>query len=208
MLDAYAHGIFPWPGLRGGRWVTGWFSPDPRAILPLDGLHIPSRLKRKLRQGRFLFSWNEHFEEVLRGCATTGADRRMGTWLSPSLQRAITTLHHTGNAHAIAVHDVKNPQAICGGVYGIAVGGLFSAESMFHTVSDASKGAIVAMVHRLNSLGYTLLDIQQASSHMTGMGARNISRCEYLERVAGAVEITPQPFGKQPDPIPLSQFPA
>ena len=193
LLDAYRHGIFPWPWLEGDHWHVGWFSPDPRAILPLTELHIPARLHRKLKHGRFLFTWNHRFETVLSNCATASGRSEHGTWLSDTLQTAVLKLHRLGHAHSIEVYDAHDPSTVCGGAYGITTGGAtFSAESMFHTVSDASKAAVIALVKLLNRCGYRLLDVQQASPHIERLGGTEISRNDYLRLLSEANNIVPR----------------
>jgi leucyl/phenylalanyl-tRNA--protein transferase len=196
LLAAYRQGIFPWPDRIEGRWHTAWASPDPRAILPLEGLHVPRRLERKARGERFRCTWNQRFHDVVMACATVG-NRRGATWISPALQQAVAHLHLQGFAHSIEVWDTCDPQAEerpCGGLYGIAIGGLFAAESMFHVTSDASKLAILELVQRLRECGFVLLDVQQATPHLIRWGAIELSRREYLARLAHAMEVQPLPL--------------
>ncbi len=208
MTDAYRHGIFPWPyKTRRGQWEFGWFSPDPRALLPLDGLRLPTRLTRKLRAGRFGFTWDRHFGRILDGCATAGDRRTEGSWLAPRLQRALQKLHAAGLAHSLEVYDLRtDPPQLAGGVYGVASGAAFSAESMYHTVSDASKAAIAALVSLLVNRGFTMLDIQQPSPHMVNLGAVSVARSDYLEQLAHAVTLTPQAWGTCEFPITYNQL--
>ena len=135
LLDAYRHGIFPWP-----MWddePIAWWSPDPRAIIELDGLHVSRRLQRTLRSGKFRVTCDRDFDGVIRGCATAG-DRTGNTWLTPSMIAAYCRMHELGHAHSV---EVWQDDVLVGGTYGIAIGGLFAAESMFHRVRDASKVA-------------------------------------------------------------------
>ena len=182
LLDAYRHGIFPWP-----MWdddPIAWWSPDPRAIIELDGLHVSRRLQRTLRSGKFSVTCDRAFEDVIRSCATVG-DRTNNTWLTPSMIAAYIAMHELGHAHSVEVYYNGD---LVGGTYGIAVGGLFAAESMFHRVTDASKVAVACLVAHLRSRGFSLLDVQQWTPHTGRMGATEISRVEYLRRVASAVE--------------------
>ncbi len=185
LLDAYAHGIFPWP-IFDGTDVMVWWSPDPRAIFELDGLHVSRRLARTCRSGMFEVSCDRDFAGVIEGCATAD-DRRYNTWLSPPMIAAYTRLHELGHAHSI---EVWQDGALVGGTYGVAIGGLFAGESMFHRVSDASKVALVHLVNHLRSRGYQLFDIQQKTSHTASLGAIEIPRDEYLARLAAALEVS------------------
>ncbi len=140
LLDAYRNGIFPWPHREGDPML--WFSPDPRAVLPLDRLHVSRRLVRRLRCGAFTFTCDQAFAEVLSGCAS-GAHRHGGTWLLPEMIDAYVELHRQGHAHSI---ETWMNGELVGGVYGVAIGGLFAAESMFYRRRDASKAALARLV--------------------------------------------------------------
>ncbi len=180
LLDAYASGVFPW---YGDGLPICWWSPDPRAIIPLDGLHISRRLARTIRSGRFRTSTDEDFVGVLRGCA----DRpREGTWLIPEMVSAYTRLHELGVAHSV---EAWYEGRLAGGVYGVALGGLFAAESMFHRTTDAGKVALAELVQRLCDRGYTLLDVQLLNPHTERLGAVEISRNEYLARLQIALAL-------------------
>ncbi len=178
LLQAYRRGIFPWYDEYG---PVMWWSPDPRAIFELDGLHVSRRLRRTIRQGRFQLTVNQDFEGVMRGCA----DRSEGTWITEDMLVAYTALHRLGHAHSI---EVWHEEALAGGVYGVAIGGFFAAESMFTRVRDASKVALAFLMDRLRQRGFQLLDIQFLTGHTTGLGAIEIPRAEYLERLAQALE--------------------
>jgi leucyl/phenylalanyl-tRNA--protein transferase len=189
LVDAYAHGIFPWP-----MWEDepmAWWSPDPRAILPLDGFHISRRLRRTISNGKFTVSCDRDFAGVIRGCATAGGRGNGNTWLMPAMIEAYCHLHTLGHAHSVEMwHDGQ----LAGGTYGVAIGGLFAAESMFTRVRDASKVAVAHLVAHLRARGYRLLDIQQWTPHTGRMGAVEISRIEYLRRLAEATRL-PVTFG-------------
>ncbi len=188
LLDAYRHGIFPWPSDEEGP--LPWFSPDPRAILPLDGFRISRRLRRTLRSRKFEVTSDQTFEAVLAGCAK-GTGREGGTWITDEMQTAYAAMHRLEHTHCVETwHDGK----LAGGIYGIAIGGLFSAESMFYRVRDASKVALAHLVRHLNQRGYTMLDIQQWTPHTGRLGAIEITRDDYLSRVATAIEL-PVTFG-------------
>jgi leucyl/phenylalanyl-tRNA---protein transferase len=185
LLDAYGHGIFPWPLIDGVR-EPQWWSPDPRAIFELDQFHASRRLLQTLRGKRFTLSSDRDFAGVIRGCAATG-DRRGKTWLVPEMIEAYEHLHRLGHAHSV---EAWCNGKLAGGVYGVAVGGLFAAESMFHTERDASKVALFHLVRHLRKRGYQLLDIQQLTDHTASLGAMEIDRDEYLRRLADAIGLT------------------
>lgn len=195
LLDAYQHGIFPWP-ISDEHAPMIWCSPDPRAIIELDAFHVPRRLKRTCRSGRFTVTCDQDFAGVIRGCAT--APGRIGqTWLTRRMVRAYLRMFELGCAHSVeAWHEGK----LAGGIYGIAMGGLFSAESKFHQVRDASKVALVHLVSHLRARGYRLLDIQQLTPHTARLGAVEIPRLEYLGRLAQALA-QPVTFGDRLEPL-------
>jgi leucyl/phenylalanyl-tRNA--protein transferase len=177
LLAAYRRGVFPW--YEEGLPVC-WWSPDPRAVMPLGALHVSRRLARTIRSGRFAITVNRDFAGVIRGCA----DRAEGTWVTRDMIAAYERLHTMGHAHSV---EAWQGDSLAGGVYGVAVGGLFSAESMFRRVSDASKVALAALVERLGARGFTLLDVQMLTEHTARVGAIEIPRSEYLRRLQGAV---------------------
>jgi leucyl/phenylalanyl-tRNA--protein transferase len=177
LLQAYRGGIFPWYD-EGGP--ICWWSPDPRAIFELDGLHVTRRMQRTLRSGRFMVSVNRDFGGVIRGCA----DRMEGTWITPDMIRAYERLHRLGRAHSV---EVWQDGELAGGLYGVAIGGLFAAESMFTRRRDASKAALVFLVERLQQRGFQLLDIQMVTEHTARLGAIEIPRAEYLARLRRAL---------------------
>jgi leucyl/phenylalanyl-tRNA--protein transferase len=189
LLDAYSHGIFPWPVSDPDAPVP-WWSPDPRAIIELDAFHVPRRLGRTIRAGRFQVSYDRDFPAVVRGCAT-GPDRRGQTWLTPQMIAAYVRLAELGHAHSVEVWDRGR---LAGGVYGVAIAGLFAAESKFYRARDASKVALVYLVERLRARGYSLLDVQQFTPHIARFGACEIPRSLYLTRLAQALA-QPATFG-------------
>ena len=194
LLDAYRHGIFPWPF---NDEQLAWWSPDPRAIIEIDGLHISRRLARTLRGGQFQVSCDRAFADVIEGCATAQR-RRFATWLTPEMSAAYKQLHELGHAHSI---EVWRDGQLAGGTYGIAVGGLFAAESMFYRIRDASKIALVHLLGHLKARGYELLDIQQLTPHTESLGATEIPRRAFLARLAQALDrdVT---FGETLEPAP------
>ncbi len=190
LLDAYRHGIFPWPLLDDCPEVQ-WWSPDPCAIFELNGLHISRRLAATLRSGKFSVTSDRDFAGVIQGCATA-AGREGGTWLTPEMIAAYRQLHELGHARSVEVWQAGE---LAGGVYGVAIGGLFAGESMFYRRRDASKVALMHLVRHLNERGYTLFDIQQLTEHTASLGAIEIPRNDYLLRLASAIDL-PVTFGK------------
>ena len=168
-----------------------WWSPDPRAVIEFGRFHVPRRLPRTCRSGRFQVTFDRDFAGVIRGCATA-AGRVGETWLTPTMIDAYIRLHKLGYAHSVeAWHDGR----LAGGTYGLAIGGLFAAESMFYRVRDASKVALVHLVEHLRPRGYSLLDIQQLTPHTARFGAIEIPRKQYLRRLATALA-QPVRFGE------------
>jgi len=181
LLDAYKQGIFPWP--VGNNCPTLWWSPDPRAIIQMDDLYVSRRLRRTCLCGRFEVTCDRDFGGVIGGCASSG-DRESQTWLTPKMVEAYKRMFELGYAHSV---EVWHSGQLVGGVYGLAIGGLFSAESKYHIMRDASKVALVRLVSHLRARGYVLLDIQQLTPHAARFGAIEIPRNEYLMRLAEAL---------------------
>jgi leucyl/phenylalanyl-tRNA--protein transferase len=179
LVRAYALGWFPMGTGRRGR--IEWFSPDPRGILPLDTFHSPSRLKRVVRQARFEIRIDTAFEAVMRSCAA-----RDETWITEDILSSFVALHRLGHGHSV---ETWQDDVLVGGLYGVAIGGAFFGESMFHTATDASKVALVALVDRLRARGFGLLDTQWVTPHLVQFGAIEIPRAEYLERLAIALSL-------------------
>jgi leucyl/phenylalanyl-tRNA--protein transferase len=178
LLAAYRRGIFPWTDTP----IT-WWSPDPRGVIELDQLHVPRSFGRVLRSGRFRVTVNAAFPDVIRGCARS-APGREETWISPAFVAAYVQLHLAGHAHSV---ECWLGDELAGGIYGVATGGLFAGESMFHRVSEASKVALVALARRLHAQGYALFDIQMVTPVTSQFGAREIPREEYLRRLEAAL---------------------
>jgi leucyl/phenylalanyl-tRNA--protein transferase len=183
VLRAYAQGIFPWyedlPVL--------WFSPDPRGVLPLrpkPALHVPRRLERTLRQGLFRVTLDAAFDEVMQRCATVPRREQRGTWITRDLAATYRELHARGFAHSCeAWHGAR----LMGGVFGIAIGDAFFADSMFHTARDASKVALVSLVQHLAREGFALVDCQLPTAHLATLGFEAWPRARYLRELAKAV---------------------
>jgi leucyl/phenylalanyl-tRNA---protein transferase len=159
----------------------GWFSPDPRGVIPLETFRVPPRLARVVRRGRFQISIDRDFPRVMHECA---AHREEGTWISDEIIDAYAALHRLGLAHSV---ECWLEGKLAGGLYGVHLGGAFFGESMFHRVTDASKVALVALVDRLTRRGFRLLDIQWTTPHLEQFGAVSIPRREYLQRLRHAL---------------------
>jgi len=179
LLAAYRQGVFPWPA--DGVDLL-WWSPDPRAVLPPDGVHVSRSLARTLRRGGFRVTIDAAFDDVVAGCADRGNDDE--TWITPAIREAFARLHRLGWAHSV---EVWIDGALAGGLYGVAIGGLFAAESMFHRRTDASKVALVALAQHARAVGVELIDVQMPTPHLAAMGARTLARDAYLAALARAV---------------------
>ena len=185
MLDAYRRGIFPMPIRVEGRRHIAWLSPDPRGILEFGSLHVSRRLARRLRRGEFSLTVDRVFSEVIDACAAPRG-RDNDCWLTLSLQNAYVTLHKLGHAHSF---EVWQDGQLVGGLFGLAIGGLFAGESMFHRATDASKAALTFAVGYLAARGYKLFDVQWTNSHTRRLGATDISRADYLTRLQAALRL-------------------
>jgi len=184
LLAAYRAGIFPMPARRG---LVAWWSPNPRGIVPLHpgGLRVSRSLRKSCRH--FEIRINTAFTDVIDAC---GDRRRRGGWIDRDIKAAYTRLHRLGWAHSLESWDERG--RLAGGLYGVAIGGFFAGESMFHRQTDASKVALVALVGILREAGASLLDVQWATPHMGSLGAVEVSRGAYLELLAEAL-MHPQP---------------
>jgi leucyl/phenylalanyl-tRNA--protein transferase len=161
-----------------------WYSPDPRGIIPLDTFHAPKRLGRIIRQQRFEVRVDSDFAAVIRACADRTDEE--GSWIDAEILESYGALHAGGIAHSI---ETWQDGVLAGGLYGVALGGAFFGESMFHRVTDASKVALVALVERLRARGYRLLDTQWVTEHLTQFGAVEVSRRRYLRMLQEALRI-------------------
>ena len=179
ILSAYRRGLFPMH-LDHGR-TLAWWSPDPRGVLPLDGLRVTRSLRQSCR--RFEVRFDTAFEGVIDGCADPG---RTGRWINRHIRRAYLTLHELGWAHSVEAWSTDG--RLVGGLYGVAIGGVFAGESMFHRERDASKVALVALVDLLRAGGSTLLDVQWTTDHLRSLGAVDMPRGDYLARLAEAID--------------------
>ena len=184
LVSAYTSGWFPM-AVDGAE--IRWFSPDPRGIIPLDAFHVPGRLARVVRRGVFRVEVDTGFESVIRACAEAERDRDdPGTWISEEIVQSYIVLHRRGLAHSV---EAWHGERLAGGLYGVAIGGAFFGESMFHRETDASKVALVALVERLRSRGYLLLDTQWVTEHLEQFGAVEIARKKYLKRLEAALAV-------------------
>jgi leucyl/phenylalanyl-tRNA--protein transferase len=192
LLSAYRAGIFPWP--QSSRRV-GWFSPDPRAIFPIEHEpHWSRSLRRTLRSEKFSVTLDEAFVDVVEAC---GSERSEGTWIVPQLIEGYTRLHKLGWAHSVEVWAVENGERILvGGIYGLAIGRFFSGESMFHRRTDASKVAFASLVGKLRAAKYELFDVQVQNPHLESLGVIEIPRDEYLDRLARALASDAEPLAR------------
>lgn len=178
LLAAYRQGYFPMAESRDGPIL--WYSPDPRAILPLDAFRVMRSLRQRIRKGGFEVRIDTCFEKVMRHCA-----QREETWISEAIIEAYTALHRKGSAHSV---ETWIDGHLAGGLYGVAIGGAFFGESMFSLESGGSAIALVTLVDRLRAGGFTLLDVQFMTPHLARFGAIEIPRREYLSRLIPAVE--------------------
>jgi leucyl/phenylalanyl-tRNA--protein transferase len=181
LLNAYASGWFPMAVTSGD---IRWYSPDPRGVIPLDTFHVPSRLARTLRAHPFEIRVNTRFRDVIEGCAERADDE--GNWIDREIVESYCELHAKGFAHSV---EAWRDAQLVGGLYGVALGGAFFGESMFHRVNDASKAALVALVARLRGRGFVLLDTQWVTDHLLQFGAIEITRRRYLRRLDEALAI-------------------
>src|SRR5881227_3089023 len=173
LLQGYRLGVFP---MAMDDDSIEWFSPDPRAVLPLENFHVPHALRRLACRKPFEITIDKAFSEVIRACA-----ERENTWINRDIIDSYTRLYELGHAHSV---EAWKENRLAGGVYGVALGGAFFGESMFHRVTDASKIALHALIQRLRARGYVLLDVQWVTPHLQTFGAIEISRREYLRRLA------------------------
>jgi leucyl/phenylalanyl-tRNA--protein transferase len=179
LVDAYRRGIFPWP--HPGAPLP-WFSPDPRGVIPLDGVRRARSLRARLRRSGWETTVDRAFAAVLAGCSDRpGPVREGGTWITGPMRAAYQRLHDLGHAHSLEVWDDGE---LAGGLYGIGVGGVFTGESMFHLATDASKVALVDLAARLTEAGGSLIDVQMVTPHLASLGARDLARAEFLDLLA------------------------
>ncbi len=179
LVWAYGQGIFPWP-------ITGypllWFCPPSRAVLDFDKLYIPERLARARRHTTLNFTTDAAFDQVIASCRQMPRPGQPGTWITPAMLAAYQKLHRLGYAHSVEAWDAGGNLA--GGLYGVSVGGVFCGESMFHRASNASKFALLFLCEHLEARGLTWIDIQVMTPHLAALGAAEIPRDTFLDRLA------------------------
>lgn len=178
VLAAYTQAIFPMGNDDG---TIYWYSPDPRCIIDLDEFHASKRLMRRYRQGKFEMTVNKAWDQVIRACG-----KRDSTWITDDIIRVYTELHDMGFAHSVeAWYEGK----LAGGLYGVAIGGAFMGESMFHVVTDASKVSLVYLVERMRQRKFVLLDSQYMTDHLGTFSAKSIPKSEYVRRLQIALSL-------------------
>jgi leucyl/phenylalanyl-tRNA--protein transferase len=182
MLRAYRHGLFPMAETRKGDRLY-WLDPEKRGVLPLDTFHLPRRLARTVLSRAFEVTVNQDFAGTIARCAEP-APGRDDTWINPQIERLFSELHHLGHAHSV---ESRQDGHLVGGLYGVAIGGVFFGESMFSFVRDASKVALVHLVARLRLGGFRLLDTQFVTTHLAQFGAEEVAREEYKTRLTQAL---------------------
>lgn len=178
MLAGYRRGLFAWSVNP-----ATWWSPDPRAIFEMNGLHVSKSLRKKIRRRAFRVTMDNAFAGVVQGCALPRASGER-TWVTPEFRRAFMRLHEMGYAHSV---ECWRGDELVGGVFGVGISGFFSAETMFSTATDASKVALYYLLEILRARGFALLDIQLLTPHTRSLGAVEIARTEYLERLTRAL---------------------
>ena len=180
LLEAYRAGVFPWP--QSDAEPLLWWSPDPRAVLEPAGMHVSRSLAKRLRNAGFEISFDRAFAQVISACATVPrSGGAQGTWITPNMQRAYCRLHESGYAHSV---EVRLNGDLAGGLYGLSLGRIFFAESMFSRVRDASKVALYHLCQRLRDRRFRLIDCQVPHEHLSRLGVRPMPRREFLEMLA------------------------
>lgn len=184
LLVAYRRGIFPW--FNEGQPIL-WWSPDPRAVLFPSKLHVPRSLERTLRRKLFRITFDTSFRSVMEGCAGRRPQYpEGGTWITSAMIDAYTRLHEMGYAHSA---EAWREGTLVGGIYGVALGGAFFAESMFTLVDDASKAALATLVRQLEAWGFRIIDCQQSSPHIMRFGAEDLPRRDFIAHLTAALDL-------------------
>lgn len=173
----------------------GWFSPDPRAIIPLEDFHVPHGLRRALKKRAFEIRIDTAFEPVMRACA-----QRSETWISEEIVASFCNLFRLGYAHSV---EAWQGDRLVGGLYGVALGGAFFGESMFHHVTDASKVALHALVERLRRNGFSLLDTQWVTPHLQTFGTLEVPRADYRRMLEACIELERDFCGEPGEELPI-----
>lgn len=180
LREAYRRGIFPWPH---DDLVLPWFSPRRRAVILFDELNIPRSLRKAAKKTTLRFTIDRDFQGVISSCSVVGRPEQDGTWITPAILSAYTALHHAGIAHSVEAWDGEE---LAGGAYGVDAGGVFTGESMFYRVANASKLALLFLIDHLRARGATFLDCQVMTPHMEALGAKEIPRSKFLDLLAAA----------------------
>jgi leucyl/phenylalanyl-tRNA--protein transferase len=180
LVAAYRQGLFPM-AVEGREQVLGWWSPDPRGVVPLDGLRVTRSMRQSAK--RYDVRIDTCFADVIRAC---GDPKRESGWITGDFIEAFTAMHQLGWAHSVEVFDREG--RLAGGLYGVRINGLFAGESMFHRQRDASKVALMALVELMRETGMTLLDVQWRTDHLASLGAIEVGRAQYLALLADALE--------------------
>lgn len=200
LVLAYANGIFPW--YNDDEQPVLWFSPDPRFVLRTADLHIPRSLGKRIRRGDYTITLDTAFADVINACRTQARPGQAGTWITPDMEHAYTTLHRLGFAHSV---EAWQDGVLVGGLYGVAIGRSFSGESMFAHAPDASKVAFVWLVRQLQAWGWPLIDCQMETAHLARFGAAPLDRETFLAETAALVghAVNPEPWSFSPGFSPL-----
>jgi len=188
LLAAYRHGVFPWPWYEHQPML--WWCPDPRFVLYPTELRVSRSLAQRLRSDRFDVRLDTAFAAVVESCATTPRREGPGTWITPAMHDAYVRLHELGYAHSV---ESWRDGELCGGLYGVALGGVFFGESMFHRAADASKVAFVTLVRQLHTWGFRLIDCQLETAHLASLGARAVPRALFLSQLESALALPSRP---------------
>lgn len=191
LVEAYRRGVFPWP--MDGLSVIPWFCPRQRAILDFKLIHVPRSLRRALRQTTFVCTVDANFDRVIELCGEVPRPGQDGTWITPQLLSSYKQLHQMGYAHSVEVSDASG--RMVGGIYGVCVDGVFSAESMFHLEPNASKVALFHLISVLEKGGLDWMDIQVMTPHMKALGAVHWTRRKFLDKLAKTQAQDLDPFG-------------
>jgi leucyl/phenylalanyl-tRNA--protein transferase len=184
LIEAYRHGIFPWPDPQFPLPV--WASPRQRAILEFSELHVPKSLEKLAKKRPFQFSFNKEFDQVIAKCAEMPRPGQRGTWIVPDMIAAYKQFHKLGYAHSI---EAWNKNKLVGGLYGVCVDGIFAGESMFHLEPNASKLALLFLVEQLKSRGATWIDVQVLTPHLEALGAKTIAQDLFLKKLKKTQEL-------------------
>lgn len=185
LVAAYRKGIFPW--YSEGEPIL-WWSPDPRMVLFPDEMHVSKSLKKVIRKGTFRISFDEDFGAVIRSCSELVRRDQLGTWIVPEMIEAYEKLHAAGVAHSV---EAWQGDTLVGGLYGLSIGRVFFGESMFSSVSEASKVALASLVNYLKLYGFRVIDCQQKTGLLRNFGAREVHRDEFVDRIEEACEEAP-----------------